>query len=339
MARRNASPIGRLALIDAQPTRRQALAAALTCTGAAGAWTLSPAAAEGASAEPDARPTRFRYCLNTGSIRGQAVPLPETLELAAQAGYDAVEPWIDEIVKYRDAGGSLPELDARRRDLGLEIPTAIGFAAWIADDPQQRAAGLEQARRDMDLLRQIGGTRIAAPPAGVPREAAPIALPVIAERYAQLLDVGASIGVAPQVEVWGFAQNLSRLAEAVYVAVASGRPNACVLADAYHLYKGGSDFAGLGLLSPAAMPCFHINDYPADPPRAQINDEHRVFPGDGIAPLDDIVRHLASRGASECVLSLELFNRTYWQREPQWVVETGLAKMRAAVERAMAAAA
>jgi hypothetical protein len=34
----------------------------------------------------------------------------------------------------------------------------------------------------------------------------------------------------------------------------------------------------------------------------------------------------------EKVLSLELFNRTYWEQDPLEVAKTGLAKMKAAVK-------
>lgn len=291
------------------------------------------AAPQPAAASPAAS---FRYCLNTATIRGQNLPLPTAIDVAADAGYEAIEPWIDEIRRFEEGGGKLSDIATRCRDRGLEVASAIGFAPWIVDDPAGRAEGLEQARRDMDAVRRIGGSRIAAPPAGAAAGAAPIPLAAIAERYAQLLEVGAAIGVVPQVEVWGFAGNLSQLADAAYVATAAGHSRACVLADVYHLYKGGSDFDGLALLAPAAMPCFHVNDYPAQPPRGEIADEHRLFPGDGVAPLDAILRTLAARGAAPCVLSLELFHREYWQQDPAAVARQGLEKMRAAVARAAA---
>jgi sugar phosphate isomerase/epimerase len=138
------------------------------------------------------------------------------------------------------------------------------------------------------------------------------------------------MGVVPQVEVWGFSRCLSRLGEAVLVALESGHPKACVLADVYHLYKGGSGFGGLRFLNGSALHVLHFNDYPADPPRASITDAQRVYPGDGVAPLKEVVRdlrHIGFRG----VLSLELFNREYWKQDPLTVARTGLEKMRAVV--------
>ena len=99
------------------------------------------------------------------------------------------------------------------------------------------------------------------------------------------------------------------------------------------MYKGNSGFNGLKLLNDAAVPVFRFNDYPADPPRETINDSHRVYPGDGVAPISAILRDLRA-GGFRGALSLELFNREYWKQAPLTVARTGLKKMQAAVSKA-----
>jgi sugar phosphate isomerase/epimerase len=95
------------------------------------------------------------------------------------------------------------------------------------------------------------------------------------------------------------------------------------------MYRGGSPFEGLRLVAPGALPLLHLNDYPAVPALAAISDGDRVFPGDGIAPLGKIFEFLRETGARP-VLSLELFNATYYQQDALEVARRGLAKMRAA---------
>jgi sugar phosphate isomerase/epimerase len=276
------------------------------------------------AAEPAADP--FTYCLNTATIRGQNLAITEEVTLVAKAGYQAIEPWINELDRFVEQGGNLRDLGRRIRDAGLRVPSAIGFAEWIVDDEGQRRKGLEKARRDMEMVQQIGGTRIAAPPTGATKES--VNLLRAAERYRALLEVGAKIGVTPQVELWGFSRSLNRLGETALVAIESGHPQACILADVYHLYKGASEFGGLRVLSGAALHTFHMNDYPAQPPRSEITDAHRVYPGDGTAPLARILRDLRGVGFRG-VLSLELFNRDYWKQDALTVLRTGLTKMRA----------
>jgi len=75
---------------------------------------------------------------------------------------------------------------------------------------------------------------------------------------------------------------------------------------------------------------FHMNDYPGSIPREQQTDADRVYPGDGNAPIQQILSDLRQMGG-EKVLSLELFNRSYWQEEMARVARTGLVKMKSQV--------
>ena len=275
----------------------------------------------------------FRFCLNSATIRGEKMGIVKEIEIAAKAGYQAIEPWVASIETYKKEGGSLPELKRRISDLGLTMEDAIAFPQWLVDDDARRAQALEQAKISMDLIAQVGGKRMAAPPAGA-TDLSRFDLLTAAERYRALLEIGDQTGVVPQLELWGFSKRLNQLGECVAVAIETQHPKACVLGDVYHLYKGGSGWVGLRLLSKNAIQVLHMNDYPAEPPRETIDDSYRVYPGDGVAPLTEILSTLHSVGA-ETVLSLELFNRIYWAMDPSENARTGLEKMKAVVNKAL----
>ncbi len=313
--------------------RRTFLAAAATASSAAFLAKMPRAAA---SAAPLATPADFpklRYCLNTSTIKIGKHPIREQIKIAADAGYDGVELWLRDISVFTEAGGKLSDLKKEIADLGLTVDSAIAFGNWIANDDAQRQKGLDQCKRDMAIVSAIGGSRIAAPPAGATK--GELDLSAAAERYHALCEVGESEGVLAQLELWGFSENLSTLAEVLYIAAASKHSNACILLDVYHMYKGGDDFDAIGLVPGQMMHCLHMNDYPAKPPRPTIKDEHRVFPGDGIAPISKILRSLFA-GGFDGTLSLELFNKQYWERPAEEVAATGLAKMKACVAAAFA---
>lgn len=294
-------------------------------------WLATASVAVGCALAADVRKAEepFRYGLNTATLMGQKLSIVEVVEIASRAGYQAIEPWVRELDQYVKDGGSLKDLGKRIADRGLTVESAIDFFEWIVEDDAKRKKGLESARRSMDMVLQIGAKRIAAPPAGA-TDRADLSLLTVAQRYRALLDIGTQIGVVPQVEVWGFSRTLSRLGEAAHVAIESGHKDACILADVYHLYKGGSGFTGVNLLAGSAMHVLHMNDYPADPPRATITDAQRIYPGDGIAPLKNLLRDLRRIGFRG-TLSLELFNREYWKRDALAVARTGLERMRTVV--------
>jgi sugar phosphate isomerase/epimerase len=307
-------------------SRRQLMAGCGVCL-ASGAVTAMASAAPAAAARANADKSPFRYCLNTATMMGHKLPLSQEVELAAKAGYSGIEPWTRSITQHVEGGKGLKDLAKRIADLGLSVESAIGFASWAAEDERQRTAGLETMQREMDLVAQLGGKRIAAPPAGINRTAG-VDLRKVAERYRAVLELGRKTGVVPQLEIWGAALTLGTVAEAAFVAVAADHPDACLLLDAFHMYKGGSGFSGLKLLSGAALHVFHLNDYPADPPREKISDAQRVYPGDGVAPLRSLLGDLHTAGFRGA-LSLELFNPEYWKQDPLTVARTGLEKMRA----------
>jgi sugar phosphate isomerase/epimerase len=309
-------------------SRRDLLTAAGLALGAAAALPAKDLASD----KPNRKPG-FTYCFNTSTIRGQKLGLDQEIEVVAKAGYDSTEVWVDKIHDHAKRGGNLADIRKRIQDLGLTVEGGISFFRWIVDDDAERAKGLEQAKRDMDVLAQIGGKRIAAPPAGATGKPG-LDLLKAAQRYRTLLEIGDQIGIVPQVELWGSSANLHRLGQAMFVVIESGHPKACLLPDVYHIYKGGSDFHGLKQISAHAIQVFHLNDYPADPPRETITDRDRVYPGDGVAPLSQILCDLHANG-SRAVLSLELFNPTYWQQDPLEVAKTGLAKMKTALSKAL----
>ncbi len=244
-----------------------------------------------------------------------------------------MEPWLLPINEYVKQGKSLKVLRQRIDDLGMTIESAIAFPQWIVEDDAARAQGMEQAKQDMDVVAQLGGKRIAAPPAGA-KDGALIDLRKIAERYRALLELGDKMGVVPELEFWGPSLNLNHLSQAMFCAIETGHPKACILADVYHLYKGGSSIDTLHLASGSAICTLHMNDYPAKPTRDKIDDSFRVIPGDGIAPLSKILRTLHDNGG-HTVLSLELFNREYWRQDALKVCQTGLEKMKTVVEKAL----
>jgi 2-keto-myo-inositol isomerase len=269
----------------------------------------------------------FKYSLNMSTIRGQKLGFIKELQVAAKAGFMSVEIWIDTFQTYLQNGGTTAEAKKIITDLGITVENAIGFAKWIVDDKTTRDAALKQLQTEMDLLAQIGCHRIAAPPSGATGLPL-IDLNVITERYIAILEMGDKTGVIPMVEMWGGSQNLKKISHVLYIVTQSGHKNALALLDSFHVYKGGSSVDSLAFVGKNAIEVFHINDYPAGIPPAKISEPDRIYPGDGIAPLKQILQTIKNPD-KPVVLSLEVFNESYYKQDALLVAKTGLAKMKA----------
>ena len=274
-------------------------------------------------------PASFRYCLNMSTIRGHNLGFIKELETASKAGFRSVEIWMNSLQTYLTNGGTPKEAKKRIDDLGLTIENCIGFAEWIVDEEDRRKKSLDLMKKEMDLLVQIGCKRTAAPPAGATQTPG-LDLKKAAERYRTILELGDATGVVPHLELWGFSKNLSRVSEVFYVALESGHPSAKVLLDVYHLYKGGSPVETLSLINPYSVEILHMNDYPAQLSSSVITDADRLYAGDGVAPIKQVLRALSKKD-KPLVLSTEVFNKNYYAQDALLVAKTALQKMKKVV--------
>lgn len=250
----------------------------------------------------------FRISLNVSTIRTYRLPVEQQIDVCSAAGFDGIELWMSDIQDYKNRGGSLNTLAAKLKDHRLILENVIGFAQWAADDPNKRDEGVLQMQHEMDITATLGGKYIAAPVMGIDsleREH----LDDYAQRYLRIIEAGKPPGVTPLLELWGPGV-LCKLADAAHIALATGHPDARLLLDFYHLYRGGNSFDSLELINLAHLPVFHMNDYPLAPPREQLNDRDRVYPGDGICPFDTLIP-LLYRGGFRGAFSVELFNEEY----------------------------
>ncbi len=272
-------------------------------------------------------PTRpFRYCLNTSTIRGQNPGLLKSIAIASKAGYDGMELWITDIKKYIEEGNTIQQLAKFISSKNIVVENLISFTAWMTDDNDKRRAALAELEEEMKLMAVLGCKRIAAPPAGVDKNK-PIDFQKSGERYREILSLGRKYNVMPQLEFWGASGTLFNFSQALAIAAAANDRDARILPDIYHLYRGGSGFDALQMVNGKVIEIIHINDYPASKPVGEQTDADRVYPGDGAAPVKQVLRDLKAMGGTK-VLSLELFNKGYWEQDAWLVASTGLQKIK-----------
>lgn len=267
-------------------------------------------------------------CMDTATIRPAS--LKEKVKIAAEAGFDAIEPWDGELKEFEEQGGDLKELGKEIKGRGLFVPSVIGL--WNALPPTQEEweQSLKDTRRRMRMASEIGSEHIQTIPNTVGEN---YDLQWVADRYHDIIEIGKNdYGLKPAIVFVKFFP-LKTLGEATAVAINSNHPDALVIPDTFHMYISGGGFNGLSMLDGSSIAIFQFADAPASPAPNQQEDKHRVFPGDGVLPLPDILKDLKKTGYDGCV-SLELYNPNYWERDLQEVANTGLKKTLNAIQKA-----
>jgi 2-keto-myo-inositol isomerase len=275
---------------------------------------------------PEPGKSSFRFCLNTATLSGQNLGIIKNIEIAAKAGYDGIELWVSDVQDFLSSGKSITDLKKYLLDSGLKVENAIGFAPCFVNDPDQRKAALSRIKTEMEIMAELGCTRIAAPPAGLKPDPN-IDLFVMGQRYKEVIELGRKTGVMPQLEFWGGSGTISQFGQALMIAASANDPDVRILPDVFHMFRGNSGFEVLKMINGNLIEIFHMNDYPGSIEREKQIDSDRVFPGDGVAPFIQIINDLRKMGG-EKVLSLELFNPEYYKQDPGWVAKTGLNKMK-----------
>ncbi len=263
----------------------------------------------------------FVLCLNTSTI--QPAPLLEKIRIAARCGYQAVELWITDIQQFEEQGGRVEEVRALLDQLGLKRPSAIHLKNWSTAAGGSSTADWDQVRRRLEVAAAIGAQHIVA---GPPHD--PLDFNRLAEDYHRLLEMSLQYGVPASLEYLGFTQGLFRLEQAWEVLQKVNHPQATLVVDTWHNFRGESDPATLAQIPPERISIVHWNDAPSGIPRQKQTDNDRVMPGDGILPLAQVAQTLRQIGYQGAV-SLELFHPGYWKQDPEQVARLGLEKMKA----------
>jgi 2-keto-myo-inositol isomerase len=263
----------------------------------------------------------MRLALNGATIMHS--PLADDLEIAAEAGFTALEVWAGKLDAYL-RGRSLEELGGRMQALGVQ-PWCINSIEDVTPrDAAGRADVLAQLKRMAAIARAIGAPGIVVVPGPAPAgfgHAAAMADAV--EVLRMMSDVAGDVGLA--FEFLGKPGcSVPTLDMAIEIVATVDRPNVGMVIDTFHFYAGGSRIEDLARVPVEKLFVVHLNGC-EDRPRGELTDAHRLFPGEGAIPIERILRALRARGF-DGTMSIEIFRPEYWEREPLDVARDARAK-------------
>ena len=229
--------------------------------------------------------------------------LPQKLEAAAAARFDAVEIFESDLTYFEGSPGDVRELAG---DLGLEIALFQPFRDFEGAPRERRQRNLDRAERKFDLMAELGTNRLllcsnVAPDTIADDEAAVDDLGRLAERAGHR-----GIIVGYEALAWG--RHVRTWAHAWRIVEAVGQPSLGLIVDSFHTLSLGDDPSGLAQVPGERIVFVQV----ADAPRLQMDvlswSRHfRCFPGQGDLDVAGFLAAVLASGYGGPV-SLEVFN-------------------------------
>ena len=275
-----------------------------------------------------AAPGKMTLCIHQNTSR--AAGYRKSLEGWAKAGIKHVEltdNMLDDFLKT----DSLPAAKRVLTDLGLMPVSSAAVLQDLWIPGPARAASLETWKKRCDQFSQLGLAKIYSPSTTNRKvtaddyKASPAAI-------RETGDIAKQHDLTAMIEFTRTSTHIATLTTALKLVREAGHPNVRPHLDFYHFWSGMSKFEDLDLLHAGELAHVHFQDTP-DMPRELLEQTTRVIPGDGVAPVERMLRKLAEKGYAGS-LSVELFLPEFTQGDPYEVAKRIREKSEAVMRKA-----
>ncbi len=260
----------------------------------------------------------------------QGAGYQKALEGWAKAGIKYVEitdRGLDDFLKTNDLAAAKRVIT----DLGL---TMVSGASVLQDFWNINAgfpAQLETWKKRCDQFASLGSPRIYCP-STTSRKITADDYKSVPDAIHQAGDAAKEHNLTAMIEFARSSTLIATLSTALKVIREANHPNVHPMLDCYHFWSGMGKFEDLDMLKPGELAHVHFQDTP-DIPRELFAQQTRLIPGDGITPLDKILRKLAEKGY-DGALSVELFLPELQNGDPQAVATQIRTKCEAVMRKA-----
>lgn len=251
--------------------------------------------------------------------------LETDIETAAAAGFKGLEIAVTKLDQYLLDWWHIPAAE-QLRDLFAEHgirPISVTSVEGITFRGDQFDLVKRRCRLLAETMKVLGCPYLVVAPGMAPRgtrgeEARRETVKALRALADEVTPLGVSLAFEPQGFHWSSVRTLGAAWEIVQEV---NRDEVGLVLDAIHFYLGGSPLSDIERLDPAKVFLLQLGDVESTDKEA-VGDVHRVMPGDGVVPLDDILRKLKAIGF-DGICSLELNRPALWERDPVEVAREG----------------
>jgi len=231
----------------------------------------------------------------------------EKLEAARAGGFRGITLWPHDYQRARAAGHSDAELRHQLEDAGLVVSDLDPLLTWLPGEAELAARSPAGAASESDFYRiadALGGGSLNLAQGFGPTldlDGAAAAVAGVAERAARH-----GLRVTLEFLPWS---GIPDARAALEIVQRAEHPGATVMVDAWHHFRGRCDHAQIRAIPGARLGGIQLGDAPAVRPDDLVLEsmQGRLLPGEGDAPLVEILRALRSTG-TRAPLGVEVFS-------------------------------
>lgn len=246
-------------------------------------------------------------------------PLEDKIIAAAEAGYDAIEVFREDIVGFE---GRPEDIRTLADQQGIAIAALQSLRDFEALPEADRAVAIKRAGRFLDLAERIG-----APMLIVCANTRPETLDDPARAatdLALLADMAAARGLRVGYEALASSARVRTHADAWAIVAEANRPNLGLVIGAVHSFAMDSDLGLLTRIDATRIFMVHLADTPTTRIDTQLlTNAFRLFPGQGNLPVARLYDALLRQGY-DGPMSMEIFNEQIRALQPALIARDGL---------------
>ena len=257
----------------------------------------------------------YRFALHTGSL--DTTPLADTLRIARETGWDAIELRLVDFQRAREAGQSPEQVIELVRGGGLPVAAVGVERGWMFATGDERARLLRSFAEVCGWARALGTDTVMSP-----SDATSGPLDQAADSLRAVGDLAAEHGVRVAVELNVAVEQFNTLDRVREAIDRADHPGVGLLLDTYHIWRTSPGLEIWQDVAPEEIAYCQYSDVPAGDldPKQTFN---RLPPGAGVVPFRPIFEIVATKGYAG-YWSYEALNRAAFERDPSAVAREAL---------------
>ena len=277
---------------------------------AAAAAGLSPITISGTVQSASASDGKMQLCIHTNT--SHAAGYRRALEGWAKAGIRNVELNANLVNDFLNTD----TLDGARKVLTdndlTPVHGAVSVQGLLEPNPDYTTA-IEKLKRRLDMFATLGLNKVYTTSSGG-KKLTRDEYKIVVDNMRTVGETAKSFNMMMSVEFVRSSAYMSTLLTGLKLTRGAAHPNFGLMFDFYHFWSGLNKLEDMDEIRPGEIQHVHFQDVP-DLPRELLDNSTRIIPGDGVSPLNSMLKKLAEKDYAG-PLSVELFLPEFQEGDP-----------------------